>query len=210
MKRQIVVLMALGVLSAIWGQTIINPTLLDVRYARLNQAVQAVTEVAFTHKIAISYTPSFYVLAGDTLKAFVTCLDSTIYVTDGMMRLLDEDELLFALIGHEIAHVALGHTEIDRSMCSDSAIMTQEKAADSMSVIYLMALDIDPHATVKLLQKISSVIKDPDILSELSTRIQGLKATVDRMTAKCVRHSDEIGFFNDKSASTTAARLRNQ
>ncbi|MEM9067940.1 MAG: M48 family metalloprotease [Myxococcota bacterium] len=87
-----------------------------------------------------------------------------VYVTRGLLALLDTEAELAAILGHEVAHVAAGHTEellrrlpIPRVQGLDLATLFQlerddEAQADQLGVRYAEAAGYDPSALQRALR----------------------------------------------------------
>lgn len=108
-----------------------------------------------------------------------------IFVTRGLLKLLPEDDLLAAALGHEVAHIALGHmTEMLREQSQGVAPTAgsnaparsggprpeppahlREKSADRADARYLQSLQIDPKNLVALLERLS---KQPELNADNS------------------------------------------
>ena len=165
------------------------------RIARLGAAMARASgsQVAFQFRILNFDEPNAITLPG-----------GFIYVTRGLLKLLPEDALLSAALGHEVAHIALGHisdmlreqaeadgrvsagvgtAKSDRTPApsrTETPMQTREKAADVAAVRYLRAVNADPRVMVTLLRRLS---EQPELNANGSTthptwpdRIRALEA----------------------------------
>lgn len=76
-----------------------------------------------------------------------------IYVTVGLYRRLTRDELLAAVIAHEMAHLVAGDHFADRPRCADAALAVEVRA-DARAAQYLRTAGIPVSALVELLELI--------------------------------------------------------
>ncbi len=79
-----------------------------------------------------------YVVSGDELNAYTFGLSSpkTVVLYSALFRVMDEDEILF-ILGHELGHVALGHTWLNSLVGGMAGIPASFSAAAIMNVAFL-------------------------------------------------------------------------
>lgn len=96
----------------------------------------------------------FILLAHDSPNAF-SFSDRRIYLTAGLLSYLESDDLLAAILAHEVAHIAAGHgraahhREKERLRC--------EIEADQIAAELLHAGGYDPHALLTLISALADV-----------------------------------------------------
>lgn len=91
--------------------------------------------ISFVHRKNLPYR--FFVLNTD-VEAGYAGIDGGIYISRGMIRLVDEDtELLAALLAHELAHVSLKHSV---ESFKRTAYVTPSRAAKKTALDYAVTI----------------------------------------------------------------------
>jgi predicted Zn-dependent protease len=97
---------------------------------------------------------SFGLLRSEQINA-LSLAEGHVYVTAGLYRRLNSEDLLAAALAHELAHVAAGHGF--RPVRGAGARLSREIQADLMAVDCLQKAGYDPFRLVELQQIISHV-----------------------------------------------------
>ena len=98
----------------------------------------------------------YFLLLSEELNAF-SLSDGRVFVTLGLYRHLSRDDMLAAVIAHELAHVTARH---GRKTCnSDNEQLSRELAADRRGVGYLKAAGYHPEAMAELLNLVSGELR---------------------------------------------------
>jgi predicted Zn-dependent protease len=101
---------------------------------------------------------SFHLLNSDRLGAF-SLADGRIYITQGLYDYLDEDELLAAVIAHELAHVWAGDGERSAPRTPEARLI-REVAADRFAARIMFRAGWSPSAIVEVLE-ITRAVQPP-------------------------------------------------
>lgn len=123
---------------------------------------------------------------GDILNAHVA--GETITITTGLIRFVESDDELAAVIGHEVAHRLLGHRR--------SRLRSRESAADYLGVYLAARAGYDPTAASRFVRRLAA--EHPELISEraspahpsTATRVAALDRTVDEIREKQRRGGD--------------------
>ncbi len=114
---------------------------------------------------------TFTVLNSDYTNAFALS-GGYVYITRGMLALLNSEDELAAVLAHEVAHVVARHVAVRRARFPDDGenpidrhrrgqfTQAQEGEADRLGIGYLAAAGYDPGAAVRLLAQLE---RDADI-----------------------------------------------
>lgn len=124
---------------------------------------------------------------GDILNAHVA--GETITITTGLVRFVESDDELAAVIGHEVAHRLLGHRR--------SRLRSRESAADYLGVYLAARAGYDPTAAARFVRRLAA--EHPELISEraspahpsTATRVAALDRIVDEIRQK-QRRGDEL------------------
>jgi predicted Zn-dependent protease len=92
----------------------------------------------------------YHLLASDRLDA-LSLPGGRIYVTRGLFVRLDTDELLAAVLAHEMAHITAGDHFKTRVGDRNDAL-EREIAADARGTEYLLRAGIDPRAMIRVVR----------------------------------------------------------
>ena len=103
-------------------------------------------------ELARSYC--YFLLDSDQLNAF--SLPGRIYLTRGLYQTLDADNVLAAVLAHEMAHLASKDHFKPRPGCTREAL-ERESAADARGVTYLQAVGLRSEAMACALRVIEHV-----------------------------------------------------
>lgn len=130
---------------------------LERRYGGLLEDEEAMERMEFVgHALAFHATHpaprpcTFHLLNSDRLGAF-SLPDGRIYITQGLYDYLDEDELLAAVIAHELAHVWAGDGERAVPRSPEARLM-REVAADRFAARLMFRAGWSPSAIVEVLE----------------------------------------------------------
>ncbi len=82
-----------------------------------------------------------------------------IYVTRGLQTYLSSDELLAAVLAHEMAHLA-SKDHFKPRLSNPNRVLNRESAADRLAAEYLDAAGLRPAALIDVIQLISDALPD--------------------------------------------------
>ncbi len=91
---------------------------------------------------------------GDMVNAHVA--GETIVITTGLLRFVESDDELAAVVGHELAHRILGHRR--------SRMRSRERAADYLGVYLAARAGYDPTAAAAFVRRLAA--EHPELISE--------------------------------------------
>lgn len=91
---------------------------------------------------------------GDHVNAHVD--GETIIITTGLLRFVESDDELAAVVGHELAHRVLGHRR--------SRLRSRERAADYLGVYLAARAGYDPAAAADFVRRLAT--EHPELISE--------------------------------------------
>jgi membrane-associated protease RseP (regulator of RpoE activity) len=117
--------------------------------------------------VMIDVTPQEICTADVVLRArnnvYAAANGSTIIVDRGMERLLTSDDELALIIGHEAAHIFLGHTSVDRAKEYKNAVLRKqmEQQADALGVRLMLKAGFSPEASVTAHPKLAKAMRGP-------------------------------------------------
>ncbi len=94
-------------------------------------------------------------LRSSTLNAF-SLSSGDAYITSGLYALLPRDELLAAVLAHELAHIVAGDSK--KPLSSDPARLAREKTADQRAADYMTHAGYDPAALVEAIHLVADVL----------------------------------------------------
>lgn len=117
---------------------------------------------------------------GDQVNAHVD--GETIVITTGLLRFVESDDELAAVIGHELAHRVLGHRR--------SRLRSREGAADYLGVYLAARAGYDPTAAVDFVRRLAA--EHPELISDRASpahpstaqRVAALDRTAAEIRAK--------------------------
>ena len=99
-------------------------------------------------------------------------------MTRGLYRQLPTDELLAAVIAHEMAHI-VARDHFKPSCATPGEALDRETAADRMGVAYLRAADIPPESMIRLIRRIRAA----QPLGWADSRVDSIKQVAGRPDA---------------------------
>lgn len=117
---------------------------------------------------------------GDMVNAHVD--GQTIVITTGLLRFVENDDELAAVIGHELAHRILGHRR--------SRLKSRERAADYLGVYLAARAGYDPAAAATFVRRLAA--EHPELISDRASpahpstaaRVAALERTVAEIRAQ--------------------------
>ncbi len=117
---------------------------------------------------------------GDMVNAHVD--GQTIVITTGLLRFVENDDELAAVIGHELAHRILGHRR--------SRLKSRERAADYLGVYLAARAGYDPAAAATFVRRLAA--EHPELISDRASpahpstaaRVAALERTVEEIRAQ--------------------------
>lgn len=117
---------------------------------------------------------------GDYVNAHVD--GETIIITTGLLRFVENDDELAAVIGHELAHRILGHRR--------SRLRSRERAADYLGVYLAARAGYDPAAAANFVRRLAA--EHPELISEraspahpsTASRVAAIEQTVTEIRDK--------------------------
>lgn len=111
--------------------------------------VQSPRDVQRSSAPAWPSTQEYHLLDSDELGAY-SLTDGRIYVTRGLYRLLAADELLAAVLAHELAHIMAGDGEMPAALTS-TIRLRREMIADRRAADLLSNAGWPPNALIRVL-----------------------------------------------------------
>jgi membrane-associated protease RseP (regulator of RpoE activity) len=120
-----------------------------------------------TTDVMIDMTPQTICTADVALRTrdnvYAAANGSTIIVDEGMERLLTSDDELALVIGHEAAHIFLGHTGADRAKKFKNAVLRKqmEQQADALGVRLMLKAGFSPEASATAHPKLAKAMRGP-------------------------------------------------
>ncbi len=139
------VLAALAAFVAVLGLSLMTIDLVDylveryhygeTSYERVNRIYQEV----YVHTGRSGEIPPLTVINSEDINAYVSDREMVIYT--GMIDFAKNDDELALVLGHEMAHVTLGHLSTKANSTSDVSVM--ESMADKMGAYYMLAAGYD-------------------------------------------------------------------
>lgn len=99
-----------------------------------------------------------------------------VYITRSLFSRLETDELLAAVLAHEMAHIAVGDHFRPRFAGRNDAL-DREIAADARGTAYLLRAGIDPRAMIRVVQ----LVQDGQPVGWVAARTDALQAQLDRI-----------------------------
>jgi len=122
-------------------------------------------------------TPRVYVLASDRLAAF-SWTGGDVFVTDGLLRALDDEELA-AAIAHELGHlIDAGAPDRAAGLDGNPHVGDAEERADRIACELLCQCGIPPGALGRALAKVSAGQDARSVRRALAARIELIGAHV--------------------------------
>ena len=105
----------------------------------------------------------YTILDSEKIDAFIDSR-TYVYITRGMLALINSEAELVAILSHEIAHSVAGHNEKRVRLMAQAAEQTDfidqvrqfELEADALAIKYAAALNYDPSALSRILRRIEA------------------------------------------------------
>lgn len=119
----------------------------------------------------IGQTCTFFILKSERLGAF-SVSSGRIYITQGLYDYLDEDELLAAVIAHEMAHVWARDGERAVPKNAERRLL-REKAADRYAAQLLFRAGWSPSAIIEVLE-ITRAVQPPGYCDARIAELRGV------------------------------------
>jgi hypothetical protein len=120
-----------------------------------------------TSDIIIDMTPQIICTLDVALRSrenvYAASSGSTVIIDEGMERLLNSDDELALIIGHEAAHIFLGHTSADRARDFKNTVLRKqmEQQADALGVRLMLKAGFSPEASITAHSKLARAMRGP-------------------------------------------------
>ena len=185
-------------------------------------ALQAITDELARRSTATSRRWRTHVVRDKNLNAF-SIGDGHIFITEGMLRFVDSETELVALIAHEFGHHLAGHfcnikrkrgfwgggeQEGERHSIGTLQALVDpalERAADETAIQLLARAGYDPHATLTLAARMAAVHTEAHFQNR--SRIQALKTMLPRYRFASTSPQDSAAFVQLKDSLAASGEV---
>src|SRR5262249_34378745 len=138
-------------------------------------------------RVAVSPAPAcdydVELSASEDVNAFAE--QRHVVITEGMLALLPRNDQLAVVVGHELGHIAAGHTEdgVGSDRPADA-----ESEADSLGIYFAARAGYDISGAEDVLRRIVAARRggwiDTEYMPDVARRIQAIDAATDEIDAK--------------------------
>lgn len=155
------------------------------RLAEAHKGLEHFPEYKNVQRLRVRDLPWQVFVVGDTEVNAFALGSGVLVLTEGMVRALDTESKLAAVLAHEMAHELLGHTiaaRVRNAQATESEVHqhydpAQELAADRLGTLLLHAAGYEPESSLDALLSVSAASADPSLFLS-QDRLIGLRDVI--------------------------------